>query len=472
MRIGDRSIMRAGVSSALRSAAGRQSVVSALASVLASGCTDPTGPSATLGRPDVAAGEWAAVTVGDDFSCALDRGGRAYCWGDNTFGQLAVGDTARVHPSPRAVVGGLTFRSIVAGSGYVCALTAAGEAYCWGNNGSGELGLGATGPGYRAPVTTPTPVATTVRFAQLTAAAHTCGVALDGATYCWGPGGEGQLGVGPVGPCGPGDRESYDTFRRACVASVPTPVAGGLRFASVSAGSQHTCGVTTEGAAYCWGFNHDGVLGTARVAYDCPIGYSDPDPNAAAAPCRQFTPVAVATALRFRQVTAGGPHTCGLAVDGRAYCWGLATGLERGAPRLQRSAAALGTGSIAPGGSVTPVPVAGGLTFRALFLRDDRSCGVTADDRAYCWGGNGWGTLGFGAAGPRWAGSPHPVLVPLVAGAPVTGGRVGCVATTTGRIFCWGGLNFLGELGNGAASPYSLSAEVFEVPAPIAPPTS
>ena len=420
---------------------------------------------------DVAAGPWMAVAVsGYSFACALDRGGQAFCWGDNYRGQLATGDTARVHPAPQPVVGGLTFRSIVAGTRHVCALTADGEAYCWGGDGADQPGLGTAGVLSAPPVTRPTPVATTVRFKQLTAAGHTCGVSLDGAAYCWGPGGEGQLGVGPVGPCGPGDRESYNTRGRTCAASVPMPVAGGLPFTSVSAGEKHTCGVTTEGMAYCWGFNHDGVLGTDAVAFDCPSGYSDPDPNAAAAPCRQFTPIPVVSPVRFRQVVAGGRHSCGVAVDGRAYCWGLATGVLRSVPRLQVSIAPLGVGSASRFGSVSPVPVIGGLTFRALHLGTDQSCGVTVDDRAHCWGENGWGVLGIGQP-PEAPARPHPVLVPLVADAPVIGGTMGCVLTTTGRIFCWGGLNSFGELGNGTLPNYSARLEVFRIPTPIVSPT-
>jgi hypothetical protein len=62
------------------------------------------------------------------------------------------------------------------------------------------------------------------------------------------------------------------------------------------------------------------------------------------------------------------------------------------------------------------------------------------------------------------------VLVPLVADVPDLSGRVGCVLTTTGRIFCWGSYNFSGELGNGTVTPFSLSAEIFEIPAPVVPP--
>ena len=72
---------------------------------------------------------------------------------------------------------------------------------------------------------------------------------MSGAGYCWGYNAYGQLGDGTT------------TDRL-----VPTPVAGGLTFAAVSAGTVvpffgHTCGVTTSGAVYCWGDNFAGELG-------------------------------------------------------------------------------------------------------------------------------------------------------------------------------------------------------------------
>jgi len=85
---------------------------------------------------------------------------------------------------------------------------------------------------------------------------------------------------------------------------VPGPVAGGHTFATISAGSRQTCAVTTGGAAYCWGYNDVGQLG---------IGTSGDSTN---------VPVAVTGGLTFTAIQAGSEHTCALTSAGTVYCWG------------------------------------------------------------------------------------------------------------------------------------------------------
>ena len=93
---------------------------------------------------------FAAVSVGGTHTCGVTTGGAAYCWGDNGYGQLGDGTTTQ-RPSPVRVAGALTFRAVSAGSSHTCGLTTTRLAYCWGDNFRGALGDG-TGVSSSVPV--------------------------------------------------------------------------------------------------------------------------------------------------------------------------------------------------------------------------------------------------------------------------------------------------------------------------------
>ena len=391
-------------------------------------CGDGTGllgPAEPPGRPDRTAGDWAAVSVNQHRTCALDRAGRASCWG-NGFGT-----------TPLPVPGGTgPFAAVTVGYDHQCLLAATGQAFCWGANDRGQLGTGTVAPPGERGVTTPQAVAGGLAFTALSAGRyHTCGLTADGAAYCWGGAGRtGALGTGAPPPgCDPGDL----TF---CAVPAPAPVAGGHRFAQVSAGSGFTCGVTTAGAALCWGDNHLGALG----APDVPVGC---EAAASRAACVRDGPVAVAGELRFLQVAAG-LHACAVTTAGAAYCWGLVTDdAALGAAELGNAPY---TGYFgAQRGSRVPVPVEGGLRFRAVSAGGRGSCGLTTDGRAVCWGSNNFAQMGVGGIRPVYSTTPRAVWMPAAAAAPAVGeGYHACAPTTSGRLWCWGDSNFFGELGS------------------------
>ena len=284
---------------------------------------------------------FASLSVANGFTCGLDTSGTAYCWGVNGGGRLGTGDELDTR-FPVAVVGGLTFTSVSAGALHACGLTATGAAYCWGENGSGQLGTTAEAcVDVGACSTTPVAVAGGLTFTSLSAAKaglHTCGVTEAGAAYCWGENESGQLGNGEIAGISPtpvavsgglnfvsvsaggahtcGVLASGEAYcwglngygqlglgTAGTDSATPLPVSGGLVFESVSAGGEHTCGVATNGAAYCWGNNFDQQLGDG-TAVD------------------QLVPTAVAGGLTFASVSASWFHSCGLTTVGVGYCWG------------------------------------------------------------------------------------------------------------------------------------------------------
>ena len=133
-----------------------------------------------------------SISAGDSHTCALTASGSAYCWG-SPDGRLGIGDPTGVSTtSPRAVTGGLTFTAITAGETHSCAITTSGEAYCWGSNAGGRLGIGTTDAQSLVPVA----VAGGHVFRSIDVGDHSCAVTTTNQVYCWGPGGTGQLGNG------------------------------------------------------------------------------------------------------------------------------------------------------------------------------------------------------------------------------------------------------------------------------------
>jgi alpha-tubulin suppressor-like RCC1 family protein len=282
------------------------------------GIGDASGPDDCSGTPCSAAPvaaetnrRFGAVSAGGAHTCALTaENGRAFCWGSNEVGQLGNGDASGPEDcsgtpcstAPVAVETSRRFAAVSAGASHTCALTAAGRAFCWGNNGVGQLGDGTT-----TQRLTPVAVETDLRFAALNAGGlFTCGLVADGHTYCWGQNEFAQLGVGTnIGP---------DTCGGVACSTTPVAVETGRRFAVLSAGAGHTCAVTvTNSRASCWGANGVGSLGTGNA--------SGPQ-SCAFEPCSK-TPIAVETGMPFAVVSAGGGHSCALTLENLgAFCWG------------------------------------------------------------------------------------------------------------------------------------------------------
>jgi alpha-tubulin suppressor-like RCC1 family protein len=194
------------------------------------------------------------VSAGTQHTCALLGDGTAYCWGRNDFGQLGdstLADTTQ----PAAVAGGLKFTTVTVGFRHSCGLTLSGAAYCWGDNQLGQLGDTLV-----VQASVPTPVSGGFSFTRLSASgSHTCGVTSANVARCWGAGVNGQLGSAPTNQClGP-------SAAGPC-SPLPQLVTGGYNFTEISAGTQHTCAITSAQQAFCWGLNSNGQLGSAAVA--------------------------------------------------------------------------------------------------------------------------------------------------------------------------------------------------------------
>jgi alpha-tubulin suppressor-like RCC1 family protein len=351
-------------------------------------------------------GSIGSIIAGAYHTCAVLDGGSVYCWGDNSGGQIGDASFRRaVEPSRVRTRDALT--GLTAGGFHTCALTSDGALRCWGDNTAGPLG-DPTSQG----TTFPLGVAAGLTLVSVAAGGlHTCALDAGGAPFCWGANDVGQLGFNtPITRCG----------GRPC-SPLPTPVEGALRLATVAAGDAHTCGLTPDGAVYCWGQNADGRLGN---------GFTQ---SAA-------RPVLVGADLRLTALAAGGGHTCALRDGGSIYCWGRNAEHQVGAT----------TSETCPGGVACATrPVAVPLEGRFVFLATGslHACAVRDDGVVYCWGSNQDGQLGDGLGIAHSA--PTPVAFDQRVTQVAAGDAHTCALTAAGEVYCWGD-NLRGQLGIGS----------------------
>jgi len=300
---------------------------------------------------------------------------------------------------------GLVFAQLSGGRDHTCGITADNRAYCWGYGGLGQLGDGTT-----ESKLTPVPVAGGLQFRQISTGSDvTCGVTTGYQVYCWGLNEIGELGDGT-------------TTRRL----IPVRVAGNRMFKQVQAEGSHTCAVTTDNRAFCWGDNRQGQLGVGNNTGP-EVGYYG---------AFSSRPVAVVGSLAFRQVTTGSFHSCGVTTGDAAYCWGLnARGQLGDSTEVHRR--------------TSPRRVVGGRAYRQLDAGFYFTCGVTLDDRAFCWGDGKQGQLGNGKL--YFSFWPRAVAGGLRL-TRVTGSYVhACAEARSNRVYCWG-TNSVGQLGDGTTN--------------------
>ena len=187
------------------------------------------------------------LAVGASHACDLRDGARVpQCWGRNYQGQVGAGTTGAISPvvSVDTSQSG-PFASIVAGQQHTCGASMAGNPYCWGDNGGGQLGTG--GPLFSSTRPTSLTIPGT-GYAFALGVRHSCASSTTG-TYCWGANAYGELGDGT-----------------ALQRPTPTLVPGIPAGSALAAGGSFTCAATTAGALSCWGDNTHGQLGQGTVS--------------------------------------------------------------------------------------------------------------------------------------------------------------------------------------------------------------
>jgi alpha-tubulin suppressor-like RCC1 family protein len=227
--------------------------------------------------------------------CAVTVAGAVLCASDNRnnlFGNLSTNfrsDT--LYPVLGAPAS--TALAVAMDGNFACAIATTGKVHCWGSNLYGQVGINSN----TLQITTPTQVVSAFSFTAIAATLWSvCALASGGQAYCWGDSRGGQVGWGGLG-----------------TSKTPYPVTGGRAFTAITGGVTHFCALDGGGAAWCWGDNYYGQLGIDRVI----------SATCGGALCSSV-PVAVQGGHIFRQISAGGVHTCGVTTANEVFCWGNA----------------------------------------------------------------------------------------------------------------------------------------------------
>ncbi|MEI7917846.1 MAG: prepilin-type N-terminal cleavage/methylation domain-containing protein [Candidatus Saccharibacteria bacterium] len=247
----------------------------------------------------------------------------------------------------------------------------------------------------------------------------TCAVATDNNAYCWGMGNFGQLGnnatVGSTVP----------------VAVSTAGVLSGKTIKSISTGNNNSCVIASDNKAYCWGANWYGGLGN-NTTTDSSV------------------PVAVNTSgvlsgKTIKSITVGAYHTCAVASDNLAYCWGHGNSGQLGNNTIVDSLVPV---------AVNTAGVLSGKTVLSLSAGVQDTCAVASDNLAYCWGSNQYGILGDGTnnlSSVPVAANTSGVLSGKTINSITASYYHSCVIASDNQVYCWGS-NWYGELGNNSTA--------------------
>jgi len=372
-----------------------------------------------------------SASIGFYHMCVVASDNLPYCWGYGGYGGIGNNSTssqfAPAAVSTTGVLSGKTVSAITVGTNgnYTCTIASDNLAYCWGDNAYGQLGNSSTAQSNIPVQVNISGVLSGKTIKQISAGAnHACAIASDSLAYCWGSDTYGRLG------------DNTTTQTSVPVAVYASGVLSSKTILAISAGTYHTCAIASDNLAYCWGYNASGQLGNNSTT-------------------QSQVPVAVDTSgvlsgKTIKSISVGNGHSCVVASDNKAYCWGSNSNGQLGNNSYSNSLVpvAVDTSGVLAGKTVTSIAASTQL----------HTCVTTSEYRAYCWGHDNDGRLGDLTT----IQSPVPVAVStsgIMSGKSIKtisdGYWHSCSITTDDQLYCWGN-NLYGELGNKANSVFTV----------------
>ncbi len=233
-----------------------------------------------------------AVSVGNEFACALARGGQVYCWGNGGLGAIGNGVSVfkqALYPAPeKAKVEHAT--EVSAGFRSVCAVIEGGTVECWGYDFDDQLGDEREGVEIDE---TPVKTRHVSGVSQVGIGGAGSCVLESGRVECWGHNEGGQLGDGEVNSASEPKWE-------------PVAASGVTSAEELGVGDAFACARLASGGADCWGINYSGEVGDERHG----------------SKAEADTPTPVKGLSGVTQISSGEYHSCAVA-SGHVYCWGF-----------------------------------------------------------------------------------------------------------------------------------------------------
>ena len=340
----------------------------------------------------------------------------------------AVGTT--VNP---ALFYGIVGSRLYAAANRTCMVGESGGVGCWGENNYGQIGDGTTSN--KSTPVSPSSLGTSIRQLAL-GSNHSCALLTDYSVKCWGRNEFGQLGLQPVVGGSP---------TAGTVASSSSPISVGFTFLNgrspryLVAGERHNCAIMDDMSVQCWGANDYGQLGNGTQT-------------------SSYSPVLVSGSGRYRLVSAGGNHNCGVVPGNPTVikCWGrndygqIGNGAPETAPAPQTTPIAVNvdstTGNLLISG-YEPVRLSLGENHSCAVARIPNGTGGFSSPALYCWGSY---LNGSASANSKDSSSPTLTNLNLSTGAMmnniILGSRHSCGLDGGGKLYCWG-QNSHGQLG-------------------------
>jgi len=371
-------------------------------------------------------------TGGDaDIDLATDAGQT----GDDSNSDTNVNDAAP--DSDAGIENQGPWKFVATGTHHSCAISKMGETYCWGYGGDHQLGNGDI-ESSAVPVLVPTP-----GFELRTLTLHeefSCGLDTDDELWCW-------------GSFGNFEGSQYDT---------PTHIMQG-QWKKIDASRTHACALSMNDELWCWGHNHAQQMMLADGSTPDDVGEPSVIDRKSDNPIIDFAvggsitcilyadrvdcrgssvdgsspdsgEISIPLTFAATRIEAGEHHLCVLDDTGQAQCVGSAQYIAQ----FRESA--------------TPTEFAkfrSAPNLRDLSTGNESACGIDTDGHLTCWGANHRGYLGRGFETNNFAPfAPDPTLSERTYTQVSSIYEHTCALTVSGNIDCWG-LGTYGRLGDG-----------------------